>query len=81
MRIYLPEKVCYSPRRWVEVNITFKCKLILMSTEIEVNNCYIITLSNRMKNILSLLLLKSCSTLNLRTFSQWNVKFNHKTFF
>ena len=42
MRIYLPEKVIIHRGRQAEVNITFKGRLILMSTEIEVNNCFVI---------------------------------------
>ena len=45
------------------VNITFKARLILVSTEIEVNNCllYDFLTMNEKCSILSLLLLGSCS--------------------
>ena len=57
------------------MSITFKGRYILMSTEIEVNNCFCyMTFHLRMKILLLLLLLlKTCSTFNLRhlkSFSQ-----------
>ena len=41
MRIYLPEKVIIHQGRLAEVNICFKGRSILMSTENEVNNCFV----------------------------------------
>ena len=44
MRIYLPEKVIFTEATSLaaEVNITFKGRCILISTEIEVNNGFVI---------------------------------------
>ena len=44
MRFYLPEKVIFTEATSLaaEVNITFKGRWILISTEIEVNNCFAI---------------------------------------
>ena len=44
MRIYLPEKVISTEATSLaaEVNITFKGRYILISTEIEVNSCFVI---------------------------------------
>ena len=42
IRIYLPEKVIFHRGRQAEVNITFEGRYILMSTEIEVNDCFVI---------------------------------------
>ena len=42
IRIYLPEKVIIHRGRQAMVNITFKGRSNLMSTEIGVNNCFVI---------------------------------------
>ena len=42
IRIYQPKKVIIHRARKAEVNITLKGRLILMSTEIEANSCFVI---------------------------------------
>ena len=55
MIIYLPQKSDLHRGLADSVKITFKGRYILMSTEIEVNNCFVVNF------LLSLLWLKSCS--------------------